>query len=86
MNNFLQLQQQQLDQLKAENDELKGIRDRNFLHALEEQEKANKLKQTLTEIKEIVTCPKKIETKFNINHWLEIKSKILQKISEVEDE
>ena len=47
--------QQQLDQLKAENDELKGIRDRNFLHALEEQEKANKLKQTLTELGTILT-------------------------------
>ena len=44
----------ELDQLKAENEELKGIRDRNFLHALEEQEKANKLKQTLTEIKPIL--------------------------------
>ena len=45
--------QEQLDQLKKENEELKGIRDRNFLHALEEQKKADKLKQTLTEIKEI---------------------------------
>ena len=44
---------QDFDQLKAENEELKGIRDRNFLHALEEQKKADKLKQTLTEIKEI---------------------------------
>lgn len=40
-----------LDQLKAENDELKGIRDSNFLHALEEQKRADKYFKTLTEIK-----------------------------------
>ena len=45
--------EQQLDQLKAENEELKGIRDGNFLHALEEQKRADKLSKTLTEIKEI---------------------------------
>lgn len=73
---------EQLDQLKAENDELKGIRDMNFLHALEEQEKANKLKQTLTEIKEIANdfyldgehC--KVES---------LALEILRKISEVEE-
>ena len=36
---------EQFKQLKAENDELKGIRDSNFLHALEEQkEQINSLK------------------------------------------
>ena len=45
---------------------------------------SKKLKQTLTEIKEIATCPKKIETTFNINNWTEIRNNILQKISECE--
>ena len=45
---------QQLNQLKAEKEELKGIRDRNFLHALEEQKRADKYIKTLAEIKEIV--------------------------------
>ena len=45
--------QQQLDQLKAENEELKGVVDENFLHALEEQDGADKYFKTLTEIKEI---------------------------------
>lgn len=49
-------------------------------------EENNKLHKTLTEIKEIVTCPRKIEATFNINNWIEIRNNILQKISEVEDE
>ena len=66
----------QLDQLKAENEELKGIRDRNFLHALEEQKRADKYFKTLTEIKVF------LEYEFyGENIW--VKEKILQKISEV---
>ncbi len=69
------------DKLKAkeqECEELKGIRDRNFLHALEEQKRADKLFKTLTEIKEIAKIRKD-----DINDWLALE--ILQKISEVED-
>lgn len=39
--------------LKAENNKLKGIRDRNFLHALEEQKRADKYLKTIAEIKGI---------------------------------
>ena len=48
--------------------------------------KVAKLKYCLAEIKEIATCPRKIETTFNINNWIEIRNNILQKISEVEND
>lgn len=74
---------EQFKQLKAENDGLKSAYARlNSLY----NDNCNftcKLGQTLTEIKEIVTCPKKIETTFNINNWIEVRNNILQKISEV---
>ena len=70
---------QQLNQLKAEKEELKGIRDRNFLHALEEQKRADKYFKTLTEIKVF------LEYEFyGENIW--VKEKILQKINEVVDD
>lgn len=67
---------QEYGRLKTENEELKGIRDRNFLHALEEQKRADKLSKTLTEIKEIA------EEKAKVNDWLALE--VLQKINEVE--
>lgn len=79
---------EQLDQLKAENDELKGTRDRNFLATLEERKRADKLCKTLTEIKEIAqnviknVSDRCIET----TPMYGIHKQILQKISEVEDE
>jgi hypothetical protein len=70
----------ELDQLKAENDELKGVVEENFLHALEEQDRADKYFKTLTEIKEIAEkqCVCGVDC-------IDMKQ-ILQKISEVEDE
>lgn len=64
-------------QLKAENEELKGIRDRNFLHALEEQKRADKYEKTLKEIKEL--CQKHIKAEKIV-----MANDILQKISESE--
>lgn len=72
----------QLNQLKAENDELKGIRDRNFLHALEEQKRADKLSKTLAEIKEIAKHELNNLTESAINGGRYVE--ILQKISECE--
>ena len=66
-------------ELKAENKELKGIRDRNFLHALEEQKRADKLSQTLTKIKEIAEHCHDLADKENDGFWT-----ILQKIKECE--
>ena len=73
--------QEQLDRLKAENDELKGIRDRNFLHALEEQDRADKYFKTLTEIKEIAENGCYDDCGMPLDEL----SIILQKISEVEN-
>ena len=85
--------EQELKAKEQECEELKRIRDGNFLHALKEQKRADKLSKTLTEIKEIVT--NFYETGFLrtdddcilINNHLCVKTldKILQKISEVED-
>ena len=86
-------------ELKAENEELKGIRDRNFLHALEEQKRANKLTQTLTEIKEIAEkiddsdgcaygdydCDNCSSLEQETVCTYKVKKLILQKISEVEN-
>lgn len=80
--------------LKAENDELKGIRDRNFLHALEEQKRADKYFKTLTEIKEIAEANKKyiyvLPSYFvagdSLEFSFEFTKNILNKISECEVE
>ena len=86
-----------IEELKAENDELKDIRDSNFLHALEEQKRADKLSKTLTEIKEIAEhCIKQdICTTCDNSNKCHIEDEemptydvcklILQKISEVEE-
>ena len=83
--------------LKAENEELKGIRDRNFLHALEEQDRADKYFKTLAEIKEIAERDKEFCIKCNGNKEIDcvdcieggralLAKEILQKISECEVE
>ena len=72
-------QYKEYENLKTDNEELKGIRDRNFLHALEEQKRADKYFKTLTEIKVF------LEYEFyGENIW--VKEKILQKINEVVDD
>ena len=69
---------EQLDQLKAENEELKNFHI-NLVGVKEcEIKELLKLKQTLAEIKEIA------EEKAKVNDWLALE--ILQKINEVEDE
>ena len=96
----MRYEQQQLDQLKAENDELKEgqnkKRDHYFIISNEnarlQDEKARlgyklnseiqKLKQTLTEIKELLL---KTSTDSQ-EHCVNAKSVILQKISEMEDD
>ena len=50
----------QLKRKEQEFEELKGIRDSNFLHALEEQTRVDKLSKTLTEIKEIAEKKQKL--------------------------
>lgn len=74
--------EEQLDQLKAENEKLKhdngyevGALEKTIDNLVAEN---GKLKQTLTEIKEIA------KEKVNVNDWLALE--ILQKISEVENE
>ena len=75
-------------ELKAENEELKGVVDENFLHALEEQDRADKYFKTLTEIKEIAenviknVSDRCIET----TPMYGVHKQILQKINEVKDE
>ena len=74
---------------EQECEELKRIRDGNFLHALEEQDRADKLSKTLTEIKdffkeECLICK---ENYINITGEICKECKyqdILRKINEVE--
>ena len=78
--------EEQYNKLKAKNDELKGIRDRNFLHALEERKRADKLSKTLIEIKEIAEKEVKYRMLFADKKSFCDFNKILQKISECEVE
>ena len=76
----MRYEQQQLDQLKADRKEaLKQLEFVRTLNTVKEAE-IRKLSKTLTEIKEIA------EDESYIGFWDEQISKILQKISEVEDE
>lgn len=77
---------QQIKQLKKENKELKGIRDKNFLHALEEQKRADKLSKTLIKIKEIAEENIRIADLEGLNgvYRRGLAKQILQKISECE--
>lgn len=78
-----------LSRKEQECEELKGIRDGNFLHALEEQKRADKLSKTLTEIKEFFNeeCIICKENYINITGEICKECKyqdILKKINEVE--
>lgn len=72
--------QGQLDQLKAENDELKKQCNIYTCGICGNKDECNKLKQTLTEIKEIATENSLAQVGYNPDWDI-----ILQKISEVED-
>ena len=84
---------EQLDQLKAENDELKKILTDGGLHSLNLMTEKRILLQTLTEIKEIAES--EIDSKEfmaiqcmlngSVDNKNKVLKKILQKISEVED-
>lgn len=81
---------QQLQAKEQECEELKGIRDRNFLSALEERKRADKLSKTLTEIKKIAEKQCNVcEALTPIEEYKDCKKcwqgVILQKISEVEN-
>ena len=87
----LQAERKQLDQLKAENEELeKELRQKKMTilmnndHYFEVDQENKKLKQTLTEIKNKLTVHKTLYYESKLIEKLH--KEILQKISEVEDE
>ena len=94
----LNLVSEQLDQLKAENEDLKKNLNEGCLHSLTLMTEKRVLLKTLTEIKEIAEVEIECKTYeiehdcFNetrckaLNEHIDFTEQILQKISEVEDE